>query len=549
MSLTLLLPLVIPLATAVLCLAAWSSVRAQQIVSVAGGLAHVAAAVALVGAAWREGILVGQAGGWQAPYGISLVADLFGAAMVLLGAITGLACIVYSLGSVDERRERHGYYALVQVLLFGVTGSFMTGDLFNLYVWFEVMLMASFVLLALGGERPQLEGAVKYVTLNLVASGLFLASVGILYGMLGTLNFADMAVRVQTVERPLLLAITSMLLLAAFLVKAGAFPFFFWLPASYHTPPVAVAALFAGLLTKVGVYAVTRVYTLIFTQEMGLTHGLILGIAGLTMVTGVLGAATHMDIRRILSFHIISQIGYMLMGVGLAGIALARAAQVGGAEGAALRSAAALGLAGTVFYIIHHIIVKANLFLVGGVIARFTGSYDLKRIGGLYKSNPWLAVGFLVPALSLAGIPILSGFWAKLVLVKSGIDAGQWVIVGTALAVSLLTLYSMTKIWAEAFWKDAPANAGAAGADPAALEAGARFGRWATGGPIAGLAVITVVIGLGAGGVYRYAERAAGQLLDPQGYIEAVLGVKAAAAGDAQGAAKDATRDGEVVTP
>ena len=427
--------------------------------------------------------------------------------MVVLAGVVGLAVVVFSLGSIDRGREAFGYYSLVHALLLGVCGAFLTGDLFNLYVWFEVMLMSSFVLLALGGERPQLHGGIKYVTLNLVSSAVFLAAVAMLYGLTGTLNMADLARKLAGIHQPALVTAVGMLFLIAFGIKAAVFPLFFWLPASYHTPPGAVSALFAGLLTKVGVYALIRVFTLIFVGEMSFTHLLILVLSGLTMVTGVLGAVAQQEFRRVLSFHIISQIGYMTMGLGLAGLA----------ESPAMAS---LALAGSIFYIAHHIIVKTNLFLVSSVARRLCGTFELKQQGGLYQAHPFLAVLFLVPAMSLAGLPPLSGFFAKLSLVQAGLGAGQYAIVATALLVSLLTLFSMTKIWAEAFWKALP--------EPSAREVNLQrlsTTPWLTLVlPIGALATLTIAIGLGAEAVFTLAMRAAEQLIHREEYIQAVLG-------------------------
>ncbi|MCT7654634.1 hypothetical protein MBH78_07270 [Oceanimonas sp. NS1] len=249
-----------------------------------------------------------------------------------------------------------------------MTGAFLTGDIFNLYVWFEILLIASFGLMILGGERAQMEGAIKYVTLNLISSAMFLTAVGLLYGYAGTLNMADLAVKLNGPEQSGLVTVIAMLFLVAFGIKAAAFPLFFWLPASYHTPPVAISAVFAGLLTKVGVYALYRVFSLIFVQDIGFTHGTVLMAMGIfTMVTGVLGAAAQFEVRRILSFHIISQIGYMLVGLALF---------------------TPLAVAGGVFYIFHHIIVKTNLFLVSGVMYRYHGSYDLSRLGACTARHP-----------------------------------------------------------------------------------------------------------------------------------------------------------------
>ncbi|MEN9937072.1 MAG: hypothetical protein RLZZ387_3651 [Chloroflexota bacterium] len=493
MSALLLMPVVVPFATAIACLFAWRSRGLQRALSVVGAAALLAFSAWLLIEVDQRGIQATQAGNWPAPFGITFVADLLSAIMVTITGVLTLAVAIYSLAAVDARRESFGYYPVLHVMIMGINGAFLTGDIFNLYVWFEILLMSSFVLMALGSERAQLEGAMKYVTLNLLSSALFLAAVGVLYRVAGTLNMADLAVQLRGLEQPGLVLTLAMLFLVAFGIKAAIFPLFAWLPASYHTPPVAVSAIFAGLLTKVGVYALVRVFTLLFTQDVAYTHTILLALAGATMVTGVLGAAAQNEFRRILSFHIVSQIGYMLMGLALF---------------------TPLALAGAVFYIIHHIIVKTNLFLVSGVVQRLRGSYDLARLGGVYRLHPLLAALFLVPAFSLAGFPPLSGFWAKYTLVKAGLDAGQYVIVAVALMVSLLTIYSMTKIWAEVFWKEAPA-------EPAPPDT--RGLGWMLA-PVVGLALITVVIGLGAQPFYELALRAAEQLVDPAEYIAAVRG-------------------------
>jgi multicomponent Na+:H+ antiporter subunit D len=489
----LVLPVLIPLFSAALSILFWRHRAAQRALGIAGSCGLLASGVLLLRSVSSDGIQAVQLGSWPAPFGITLVADLLTAIMVTLGGIIGVAGVVYSIVAIDVRRESFGFHPLMQVLLMGVSGAFLTGDIFNLYVWFEVMLIASFVLLSLGGERDQLEGGFKYVTLNLVSSALFLAAVGLLYGAVGTLNMADLAVKLRGADQAALVTGLAVMFLIAFGIKAALFPLFFWLPASYHTPPVVISAVFAGLLTKVGVYAILRVFTLIFVQDVSFTHGLILVLSGLTMVTGVLGAAAQNDFRRILSFHIISQIGYMTMGIGLF---------------------TSLAVAGSVFYIIHHIIVKTNLFLIGGIAARYCGSFELKNIGGLYHASPMLSILFLIPAMSLAGIPPLSGFVAKLTLIRAGLDVNHYTIVAVALLVGLLTLFSMTKIWAGAFWAPpAPSY------EP--IQAPAPLAMWA---PVIGLAAMTVSIGLGAGPVFELSQRAADQLMNPTGYINTVLG-------------------------
>jgi len=493
MKLALILPLLIPLLTAVACILGGASRRAQRMLSILGAGALLAAGVWLLREVDAGGIQAVQLGNWPAPFGITLVADLFSAIMVAITGFVALCVGIFALANIDPARERFGFHPLYHFLLLGVCGAFLTGDLFNLFVWFEVMLMSSFVLLALGGERPQIEAAVKYLTLNFIASGLFLTALGILYGQFGTLNMADLAVKLR--DQPAGVALSSaMLLFVAFGIKAGVFPLFFWLPASYHTPPVAVSAIFAGLLTKVGVYALIRVFTLIFTADPATTHTLIVAVSVLTMITGVLGAAAQYEIRRVLSFHIISQIGYMTLGLGLFTTA---------------------AIAAAIFYVVHHIIVKTNLFLIAGAIGHVRGTGELKRLGGLYHAYPWLALLFLIPAMSLGGIPPLSGFFAKFALVKAALDLPSYWPVVAALAVGLLTLFSMTKIWAEAFWKAEPEGEtrGTRGGVPRLMLA-----------PIVAMALLTVAIGFFPGTLLDLATRAAGQLMNPNLYIEAVLG-------------------------
>ncbi|QXT39407.1 Na+/H+ antiporter subunit D [Gymnodinialimonas ceratoperidinii] len=495
MSWILAAPLIIPFATAVLAFLFRHGPEGRWL-SVLGAAGLLISSIILMANVWGQGVIAAQMGEWPAPFGITLVADLLSAVMVVITGITGLAIAIYALADVEERKEHLGYHALYQVLLAGVCGAFLTGDLFNLYVWFEVMLISSFGLLVMGGNRQQLDGGIKYVTLNLVSTVMFLTGIGLLYGMTGTLNMADLHGAVQEVENEGLLITVSMMFMVAFGVKAAVFPLFFWLPASYHTPTVSVSAIFAGLLTKVGVYSLIRTFTLIFTTDVAYTHTILLWIAGLTMVTGVLGAAAMNDFRRILSFHIVSQIGYMILGLALF---------------------TPLALAGAVFYLVHHIIVKANLFLVAGVTRRIAGSTELSQIGGLYKTAPLLAFLFLIPAFSLAGFPPLSGFWAKFILVKAALEGGGYVIAGVALVVGLLTIYSMTKIWGNAFWKPHPA-----GVSPKLSILPAKD-RAALLVPIAVLATLTCIIGLFPEPFVLFAERAAEQLLNPQAYVDIVL--------------------------
>ncbi len=493
MSTLVVLPLLVLVASAALCIVAYRHPRLQRLISLAGMLALLGSGIALLVMVERDGIHAVQAANWPAPFGITIVADLFSSMMIVVAGIIGTVAVLYSFATVDIRREHFGHWPLVNVLVLGVCGAFLTGDLFNLYVWFEVMLIASFVLLVLGNERPQIEGAIKYVTLNLISSAMFLTGVGLLYGMTGTLNMADLARAVGEVENQGLVTTVAILFMVAFGIKAAAFPLFFWLPASYHTPPPAVSALFAGLLTKVGVYALIRVFTLIFVHDPDVTHNIILVGAGLTMVSGVLGAVAQHEMRRILSFHIVSQVGYMLVGLGLF---------------------TPLALAAAVFYVVHHIIVKTALFLVAGIVERLKGSYELKQLGGVYASNLVVAGLFAVPALSLAGIPPFSGFFAKLAIIRAGLEGESYVIVAAALVVGFLTVFSMAKIGFEVFWKPDPVQR----FDPLPRA------PWLMGFATLLLVAISIAIGLGAEPVFDLSQRAAEQLMAPDAYITAVLG-------------------------
>jgi multicomponent Na+:H+ antiporter subunit D len=484
-------PILVPLLAAIAGLAVRGGPGRQRAAGVAGAVGLLLSALALFGRVLGDGVVAVQVGAWPAPYGITLVADLLSAMMVLVTAAVGVAVAIYAASEVEDTALATGFFPVLNVLLMGVCGAFLTGDLFNLYVWFEVLLMASFVLLGASGGRRAFTSGVAYVALNLLASAFFLVGVGVLYGTVGSLNLADLSLRLAepataNVARP-----AAWLLLVAFGIKAGLFPLFFWLPASYPVPAFAVSALFAGLLTKVGVYALLRVFTVLFPVADGFGP-VLAALAGATMASGVLAAASQGHVRRILSFHIVSQIGYMAMGLAIATPA---------------------ALAAAIFYVVHHIVTKTNLFLVGGLIARAGGGERLDGLGGLAGPRAGLAWLFAIPALSLAGVPPLSGFFAKLGVIRAGLDAQAFGLVAVALAVGGLTIFSMTKIWREAFWKPAPAGPGAP------------LPRAAVAASVA-LAAVTIALGVGAEGLWSLAERAADQLVDPEAYVRAVLGAR-----------------------
>ncbi|MGD9929483.1 MAG: proton-conducting transporter membrane subunit [Mangrovibacterium sp.] len=487
------LPIVFPLFMAVLLLLNRSH-NYQKVVGIAGSLLTFGIALALFVTVQRYGIQVLQAGGWEAPYGITLVVDKLSALMLLISAFVGVAVAVYAASFVPSALISGRFYLFFHSLMMGVNGAFITGDVFNLYVWFEVMLMSSFVLITLGSKRIQLKGGIKYLSMNLLASLFFLAGIGLLYGKTGTLNMAHLAEILRNDQHPLLMNTSAMLFFVGFGIKAAVFPFFFWLPSSYYTPPVAITAFFAALLTKVGVYAMIRFFTLFFVQDPIFWHNLLLAIAGLTMLIGGMAAASQYEIRQILSFHIISQIGYMIFGLGVF---------------------TPLAVAGAVYFMIHNMLAKTNTFLVAGLIHRMRGTYQLKSIGGFYKSYPLLGVLFLIPAFALAGVPPLPGFFGKLFLIKAGFEAGRFLVSGVAIATGILTLFSMIKIWNEAFFKQSPTEIHE--------ECQRERLRFAELLPSIMLAAGTLALGLGAGYLYDFFIEMGEQLLDSNQYINLVL--------------------------
>lgn len=488
-------PFLIPFAFAILSVFLWEYQLLKRVLAILGTGLLVITNIIIFFTVQREGIQVLQVGNWPAPYGISLVVDLFSAIMLLTTSIVAFLLAIYSWKGIDTQRRKFGYFPLFQFLLMGVNGSLCTGDLFNLYVWFEVMLMSSFVLIALGGERSQIEGGIKYVILNLLASILFLSAIGLTYNLAGTLIMADLALRFQAVHSSGQVTVIAVLFLVAFGIKSAIFPLFFWLPASYHTPPITVTALFSALLTKVGMYTLIRFFTLLFPMDSQYTHTIILISAGFTMLTGVLGAASQTDIRRLLSFHIISQIGYILMGLGLF---------------------TEYAIAASIYFLVHIILAKTALFLSAGIVEFIQGSFDLKQLGGLYKNRVGLSMLFLLPALSVAGLPPFSGFFAKLGLIVAGFESGQYFIIGVALVVSLMTLFSMTKVWNEAYWKTPKAS------KYLDQERTVSAWRWV---PTLIMVLLSVLLGILANPIFEVSQAAAAQLMDPSIYIRAVLGV------------------------
>ncbi|MBK0421536.1 Na+/H+ antiporter subunit D [Leucobacter sp. CSA2] len=436
-----LVPLVVlvPLVGAALALALPGHRRAQQGITLVALGGVVVLSLVLVWLVDAGGPLIMEVGGWGAPFGIALVVDRVSALMLTVSSIVLLAVFLFSIGQGladgDEDTPVSIYYPTYLVLGAGVFNAFIAGDLFNLYVGFEILLVASYVLITLGGTAARIRAGVTYVVVSLVSSILFLAAIGMIYGATGTVNMAQLTVRIAELPQDTQLLL-NLALLIAFGIKAAVFPLSFWLPDSYPTAPAPVTAVFAGLLTKVGVYAIIRTQTQLFPDSS--VDTLLLVIAGLTMLIGILGAVAQLDIKRLLSFTLISHIGYMIFGIGMANAA---------------------GFAATIYYIMHHIIVQTTLFLAVGLLERQGGTTSLASLRGMLRASPVIAVLFFIPMLNLGGIPPFSGFIGKLGLFVTAADVGgpaaYWLI-GIGALTSLLTLYALARAWVLAFWRARP---------------------------------------------------------------------------------------------
>ena len=492
------LPVVLPLSGAGLALALWRNTRAQRVISVVA-LSLVLATSATLLVAVDAGPLVLDLGGWAAPVGIVLVVDRLAALMLTISSAVTLCVLVYSLaqGFADgeESTPLAIFHPTYLVLSAGVANAFLSGDLFNLYVGFEILLAASYVLLTLGGTPERIRAGTIYVVVSLVSSMIFLLAIALVYSATGTVNLAHLALRLPEID-PGVRLVLQVLLLLAFGIKAAVFPLSAWLPDSYPTAPAPVTAVFAGLLTKVGVYAIIRTQTLLFPE--GRMDTVLLWVALATMLVGILGAVAQNDIKRLVSFTLVSHIGYMVFGIALS---------------------SELGLTSAVFYVAHHITVQTALFLVVGLMERRGGSTSLDQLGGLAKLAPFLAVLFFVPAMNLAGIPPLSGFLGKVGLLQAGVADGTplaWTLVVASVVTSLLTLYAIVKAWNKAFWQTPPEGAGPAEGVSTRLPRGMV-------GSAAALVVLGLALTVGAGPLFDYTRRAAATLREPADYVGVVL--------------------------
>lgn len=492
-------PVLVPLAGAAVALLARHHRRLQVGMTIGALAANLLISMVLAYFVEQSGILVLQIGMWQPTTGIVLVADRLAVLMLAVSSIVTLAVLVYSSAqSVNENAEKTPvaiYHPTYLVLIAGVSNSFLAGDLFNLYVGFEIFLAASYVLLTLGGSASRIRAATTYVIVSLVSALFFVAGIAAVYAATGTVNLAMLAVRLDGLE-PNSRLLLELMLLVAFAIKAAIFPLSAWLPDSYPTAPAPVTAVFASLLTKVGIYAIIRLETLLFPASQ--IQNVLLVAAALSLLIGILGALAQTDLKRILSFVLVSHMGFMLFGVGLG---------------------TRVALGAVVFYVVHHIIVQSTLFLTAGLIEQRAGTMKLAKLGSMAKTAPVIAVLFFIPAMNVGGIPPLSGFIGKVALIDAGIQSGTvlaWVLVGVSALVSLLTLYAMAKIWNRAFWQ------GPQGELEENPVPGVMYGATIA------MVAVSVALTIFAGPLMSFADAAGEAVMQRAPYVEAVLGDDAA---------------------
>jgi multicomponent Na+:H+ antiporter subunit D len=462
------------------------------LIAIPGLVALVALNGALLWRVAHHGPFTMTAGRWLPPFGISFTADLLGALMAFVAALVALAAGIYALRDIDASGRRYGFFPFLLLMMAGVTGAFLTGDIFNLYVWFEVLLISSFGLLILGSEREQVDGALKYAILNLLGTTLFLIAVGYLYAIFGTLNMADIALKVGDYRGTAPLMTLSALFILAFAMKAAAFPVNFWLPASYHTPRIVVSALFGGLLTKVGIYALMRVMVMLFPLEREDLSLVIAISAALSMVLGALGALAQSDLRRMAGFAVIAGIGNVLAGVAIGGLT---------------------GVSGAILYALHSIVTMTALYLLIGEAARIGGSWSLQTLGGIYRQAPWMAAAAFVIFFAAAGLPPFSGLWPKIMLLKAALDIGAWWLSAAILVSAFILTLALGRVFLLAFWRPQPAGATLPTGNGAAERVV----------PLAGLVAIIVFFGLFPELAVRLSQDAAIGLSDPTAYIRSVF--------------------------
>jgi multicomponent Na+:H+ antiporter subunit D len=509
-------PIVVALSTAILCLLARWSLRVQRAFSVLGVLAYAGVVALLALRVLPDATLAYNLGGWPAPFAIVVVADALSAFMLCLAAILAVPTLLFSVRYVGDFGEKLTFHPLFHFMLAGVSGAFLTGDIFNLFVWFEVMLMSSYVLVVFYGNAKHTRAALRYLVLNLVGSAVMLLAIGGIYATTGTLNMADLAMRVASpAEYGVALAPVlglSMLLFTVFALKAGVAPFQWWVPAAYRAAPAPVTAMLAGVVKKVGVYALVRLYFTVFAAAQfdalgGLPWGdgtalayfgpVVLAMAALSIVFGGLGAIGQETIEGLLAYSSIGQVGFIVLPL---------------AVGALVPDVRHLAIVAALVYALNHTLSKGLLFLVAGTIRDTTGTTRFHELGGVARHQPVVAGAFLVGGLGLVGVPPLSGFFGKLLVFQAAVGAEAWVALGLALFGALLTIVYVSRAWNRGFWGD----------PTAAVDTATATDRLQVGMVVA-LALAVVLVGVGFQPVFEFAGHAADAALDRAAYIDAVL--------------------------
>ncbi|MFJ5792587.1 Na+/H+ antiporter subunit D [Lysinibacillus sp. NPDC097162] len=490
MSNIIVLPLIVPVITAILLVFLREHVLLQRILSLCTFAFVVIISVVLLLEVHQQGVMRIDFSGWLPPFGILFVADSFAVLLVLVANIVAAICLLYAIFTIGEHYEKMYFYPFVLLMVAGVNGSFLTGDIFNLFVCFEVMLLASYALISLGGGKIQLREALKYVLINIVASWIFLVALAFLYGTIGTLNMAHISLRVMEAGADPLITTVGLVFLIVFSLKAGLL-LFFWLPGSYSAPPTAIAALFAALLTKVGIYALVRTFTLLFTTNTEVTHTILSVMAGLTIIAGCMGALAGRDVRTIASYNVLIGVGFIVAGLAI------------GTESA---------LQGVTYYLMHDMVVKAMLFLAVGMMIYVTGETIIDKMSGLIRNYPFFGWLFFIMMCSLAGIPPLSGFLGKVLIGQGAIEGGNFVLLGLGFLSSLIVLYSLLRIFLSSFFGETIISI----EDEKPLPKRVVL-------PLTLLTVCTIGLGIGAEWMSPYVKDAAETLHTPSIYIDAVL--------------------------
>ncbi|MEP1765791.1 MAG: monovalent cation/H+ antiporter subunit D [Sulfitobacter sp.] len=496
----LIMPIVLPaLIAPFIILAARYHMGIQRVFSVAGVLGVIAIALALLLGTADGTVLLYQLGDWAAPFGIVLVGDRLSTMMVLLMAVLALFVLLYAIGSKWDERGRH-FHVLFQFQIMGIAGAFLTGDLFNLFVFFEVLLIASYGLMIHAGGNARLRAGVQYVLYNLLGSTLFLFALGALYAETGTLNMADLAVRVQMIpmDATVGIRVASVLLILVFAIKAALVPLHFWLPSSYAEAPAPVAALFA-IMTKVGAYAIIRVYTLIFPVDLEVTAGLqdtwLLPVALVSLALGAVGVLAAKSLDRLVAFAVISSMGMVMVAIGLF---------------------TQESIASALYYIVHSTLTAGALFLIVDLVRQSRGHLALTTDAPV-EGAALIAGLFMVAAIAMTGLPPLSGFVGKLMVMSAAFDANiaAW-IWAVILASSLISVVGFARAGSVLFWK---AQSDSAPVPETGRATPAPLSYVAVGGLLALLMAHTVF----AGKIYDYTGATAAQLFEPDAYMHTVL--------------------------